>query len=197
MSRKYRNAPNAQSLQDQLSNAIKDGNLELVYDLVNNKGADVNQVDSVNITPMIWAISENEPKIVDFLIQSGTQLTEASCGNLLSYARECGHKAVQDVLLANGAPDDRTNKGCNPVTGQGCGPQFNSRYAAAENACNPYTGKGCAPQSSRRYAGVIQGCNSMTGEGCGQSSSPYNPNSYAQPMIRGYSYSPYQQSGSY
>lgn len=81
--------------------AVKQGNLAMVETLIRN-GADVNTGDG---SGLLWAAQNGREDMVRLLLDKGAEINRGDTAfkTALAYAKEAGHSAVADLLLARGA----------------------------------------------------------------------------------------------
>jgi ankyrin repeat protein len=81
--------------------AVKQGDPAMVEMLIRS-GADV---DASNGSPLLWAAQNGREDMVRLLLDKGAQINQGDSAfkTPLAYAREAGHTAVADLLLARGA----------------------------------------------------------------------------------------------
>jgi len=81
--------------------AVKQGDPAMVEMLIRS-GADV---DASNGSPLLWAAQNGREDMVRLLLDKGAQINRGDTGykTPLAYAKEAGHSAIADLLLARGA----------------------------------------------------------------------------------------------
>jgi len=91
-----------QSLNTQLFNAAKAGNVEQITDLL-KKGSDVNCQDKMGRTPLMWAVNNEHPEVVRKLLKAGADInqTDKMGGTAIHYS--WGNDIVMGILLKYGA----------------------------------------------------------------------------------------------
>jgi ankyrin repeat protein len=84
-----------------LTLAVQQGNPAMV-ELLIRSGADV---DAWNGSPLLWAAQNGREDMVRLLLDKGAQVNrgDSQFKTPLAYAREAGHSAVADLLVARGA----------------------------------------------------------------------------------------------
>jgi ankyrin repeat protein len=97
-------------LNRQLINAVKEGNLKKVIDLLEN-GADVNAKNNDGYTALMTASREGHKEIVELLIKNGADVNVKNNdgGTALMYASSKGHKEIVELLIKNGADVNAKN----------------------------------------------------------------------------------------
>ncbi|MEL4895394.1 ankyrin repeat domain-containing protein [Crocosphaera sp. Alani8] len=91
-------------LNEELLQATKDGDLEVVQSLV-DRGADVNVKDKENATPIMRSVSRNYQEIVKLLIEQGADVNAINDWGYtpLKYATKLNLKEMQQILKDAGA----------------------------------------------------------------------------------------------
>ena len=96
--------------------ALQQGNPAMVVMLIRS-GADV---DAWNGSPLLWAAQNGREDMVRLLLDKGAQINrgDTEFKTALAYAKEAGHSAVADLLLARGATmEDHESKAFFAVLG--------------------------------------------------------------------------------
>ena len=93
-------------LNEELLQATKDGDLEVVKSLV-DQGADVNVKDKENATPLMRSVSRNYQAIVKLLIEQGADVNAINDWGYtpLKYAIKLNLKEMQQRLKDAGATE--------------------------------------------------------------------------------------------
>ncbi|WP_326997444.1 ankyrin repeat domain-containing protein [Crocosphaera watsonii] len=93
-------------LNEELLQATKDGDLEVVKSLV-DQGADVNVKDKENATPLMRSVSRNYQAIVKLLIEQGAHVNAINDWGYtpLKYAIKLNLKEMQQMLKDAGATE--------------------------------------------------------------------------------------------
>jgi len=80
--------------------AVLKGNLKGAKEAL-SRGADINDKDEVNQTPLMWAAHENHPNIVDFLLLNGADVhaKDDSGSDALAIAQSKDNKEISINLI--------------------------------------------------------------------------------------------------
>ena len=81
--------------------AVKQGNLAMVETLIRNGAA----VNIANDNPLLWAARSGREDMVRLLLDNGAEINQGdnTYKTPLAYAKEAGHTAIADLLVARGA----------------------------------------------------------------------------------------------
>jgi ankyrin repeat protein len=81
-----------------------EGHLDIVQ-LLESRGANVNDKGSENLTSLCWAAGRGRWKVVEFLLSKGANVNDRSTNGLsaMLWAARNGHVRIVKLLLSNGA----------------------------------------------------------------------------------------------
>lgn len=96
---------------------IKEGNEELVQQMINTDPKLVFTMDETELLPVHWAADRGYLPILKCLVKSGADISarDGEGQTPLHYAASCGHFHAVRYLIANGAPSMEDDNGVRPL----------------------------------------------------------------------------------
>lgn len=91
--------------------SCRNGDLEAVNNICNIQPEKIHQVDAKSFTPLIIAVYNNQPAVVQLLLQKGARVNDADISGNTALMGVCfkGYKDIAEMLIKAGAEINQQN----------------------------------------------------------------------------------------